>query len=71
MAPIDLIELDPARQLERDITDEDGRTPVTGPDTVVLQATDLTPSACPRCDTQHRELLGQPFSNAPLHRRAK
>lgn len=74
MAPIENLEIDPARQLERDINVEDGRTPVTPTPSVridVPEATDLTPTASPRCGTQQREFLGQPFSDAPLHRRAR
>lgn len=49
----------------------------TGAAVVMQGATDalttdaLTPSTCPRCDSQQRELLDQPFVNQPLHRRAK
>ena len=74
MAPIEIPETDPARQLDLDVNVEDGRTPVAPSPSAnidVPEATDLTPVSSPRCGTQQRELLGQPFSNAPLHRRAK
>lgn len=74
MAPIEIPETDPARQLDLDVNVEDGRSAVTPSPSVRVdlpEATDLTPVASPRCGTQQRELLGQLFSNAPLHRRAK
>jgi hypothetical protein len=74
MAPLEIIENDPARQIERDIDVEDCRTPVTPPQTRnpdVPEAAALTPPVTPRCGTQQREFLGQPFSEAPLHRRAR
>lgn len=73
MAPL-VIESELPRQMEQDIDVEDGRTSVTSPSSRepdVPDAAALTPPVCPRCGTQQRELLGQPFSEAPLHRRAR
>lgn len=74
MAQLVIAEKEPPRQMERDIDMEDGRTSVIPPPSCepdVPDAAALTPPVCPRCGTQQRELLGQPFSEAPLHRRAR
>lgn len=72
MAPLDLNE--PMRQLERDMDIEGGRVHVTGTatDEPVVPATEtLEPPATRRCGSHNRELLDQPFCDAPLHRRAR
>jgi hypothetical protein len=74
MSPLNFIEADPLRPLEFDIDEEAGRIHVTGlsPDEpTVPEVTAITPAVCPRCGTQQRELLGQHFCDAPLHRRAR
>lgn len=72
MTLLDLEE--PIRKLEQDVEIEDGRIPVTGPaaDEPVIPTTDsLTPPSTRRCGSTERELLDQPFCDAPLHRRAR
>ncbi len=72
MAPLDLDE--PMRQLEQDVDREDGRIHVTGTaaDEPVIPATEtLVPPTTQRCGSTDRELLDQPFCDAPLHRRAR
>ncbi len=72
MAPYEIEE--PVRQLEQEIDRETGRTSVTNPGTAMVDvppAEDLQPSVPKRCGSTERELLGQPFCDAPLHRRAR
>ncbi len=72
MAPLDLDE--PIRKLEQDMDIENGRVPVTGTATdepVIPSADALTPPRTRRCGSTERELLDQPFCDAPLHRRAR
>lgn len=72
MAPLDLDE--PIRKLEQDVDIENGRVPVTGTsteDVAIPTAESLTPATTKRCASKERELLDQPFCDAPLHRRAR
>lgn len=72
MAPYEIEE--PVRHLELDIDLETGRTPVTTSGTTtadVPSADDLKPAVHKRCGSTERELLDQPFCDAPLHRRAR
>ncbi len=72
MAPLELDE--PMRQIEQEVDVEDGRIHVTtaaAEEPMVPKADELSPPTTPRCGSTQRELLGQPFCDAPLHRRAR
>ncbi len=72
MPPLDRI--DPVRHLEQEVDVESGRDHVTGTaadEPIMPDPQQLTPVSKPRCGSAERELLDQPFCDAPLHRRAR